>query len=57
MATMQVNDTEELLDDERRLNFNGPEDDEDLFDDDDLELGELEDLEGIDDFGEDGDDL
>lgn len=53
---MQVNDTEVLLD-KRVLNFNGPEDDEDIFDDDDFGLGDIDDLGEIDDFGEDGDDL
>lgn len=58
MATMQVNDTAVLLEDKRVLNFNGPEDDGDMFDDDDdLGLGDMEELGEIDDFGEDGDDL
>lgn len=57
MATMQANHTEALLD-ERILNFNGPEDDDDIFnDDDDFGLGNIDDLEDIQDFDADGDDL
>ncbi|HIY76068.1 MAG TPA: hypothetical protein H9825_07400 [Candidatus Sphingobacterium stercorigallinarum] len=54
---MQAHDTEALLD-ERILNFNGPEDDDDVFnDDDDFGLGDIDDLDEIQDFEEDGDDF
>ncbi len=46
MATMQAIETDVKVD-ERVLNFNGPDDDDDVFeDDDDFGLDELDSLDG-----------
>ncbi|MCT1532558.1 hypothetical protein ACFQ2C_13430 [Sphingobacterium daejeonense] len=57
MATMQAIETDEMVD-ERVLNFNGPDDDDDVFDDDDdFGLDDIDSIGGYDDMDDDDDDF